>query len=345
MTDTLHLLSDYYPRAFPDRSGAAIHDVIDLNTGWESEVHSFSVDWVQDGLPCSEDLILRIYPGQDAFSKAKKEYEALELLHRAGYPVPRVDRLELDPAPFGKPFLIMERIHGQPMWKPMFHGSWFKQHALRVKFCSLFSRLHTLDWRALVPDPEKHMPSAPNRLVEEYLLRLKPLIQAVPIPGFQTNWDWLDANCKDVPSAGPVLVHWDFHPENILLKENGEAVVIDWTGLELTDYRFDLAWTLLLLSAAEGSRHREPLLREYERQAGHRVQDMEVFDTFACLRRLFSIIVSLKYGADKLGMRPGAEAIMRRQAPAARRVYERLLTLTDLTIPEVEQFLNSSEAS
>jgi hypothetical protein len=72
---------------------------------------------------------------------------------------------------------------------------------------------------------------------------------------------------------------------------------------------------------------------------------MEVFDTFACLRRLFSIIVSLKYGADKLGMRPGAEAIMRRQAPAARRVYERLLTLTGLTIPEVEQFLNSSEAS
>ena len=35
-----------------------------------------------------------------------------------------------------------------------------------------------------------------------------------------------------VPCRHPALVHGDFHPNNILLREDGSAVVIDWAGLQ-----------------------------------------------------------------------------------------------------------------
>jgi len=54
------------------------------------------------------------------------------------------------------------------------------------------------------------------------------------------------------------------------------------------------------------------------------------------------VIVSINYGAEQLGMRPGAEDIMRKQAPALARVYDLLLKRTGLPIQEVEAFLKAS---
>ena len=36
-------------------------------------------------------------------------------LYQAGYPVPQVLHLEQETSPFGKPFVIMERVDGRPM--------------------------------------------------------------------------------------------------------------------------------------------------------------------------------------------------------------------------------------
>ncbi len=151
------------------------------------------------------------------------------------------------------------------------------------------------------------------------------------------------AHQHDVITEHAAPVHWDFHPENMLLQKDGSAVVIDWTGFDLTDYRFDLAWTLLLIGCNEHPKWRQPVLREYERQAGRKVDGLEFFDVAACVRRLFTVIVSVNYGAEQLGMRPGAEAIMRRQAPSMARVYDLLLQRTGLRIPEVDRRAHRSE--
>jgi hypothetical protein len=66
---------------------------------------------------------------------------------------------------------------------------------------------------------------------------------------------------------------------------------------------------------------------------------MDFFEVVAGFRRLYSVIASFAFGADKLGMRPGAEEIMRRHKPSLRLVYEMMLPRTGLTIPEVETFL------
>ncbi len=68
-------------------------------------------------------------------TKSQKGVRALQLLHRVGYPVPRVDRLEQGSTAIGRPFFLMEYIDGQPMWSTMFKGS--EERQARLLACSV----------------------------------------------------------------------------------------------------------------------------------------------------------------------------------------------------------------
>jgi len=136
----------------------------------------------------------------------------------------------------------------------------------------------------------------------------------------------------------PCLAHGDFHGDNILIRDDGAPFVIDWGNIRVSDRRADLAWTLLLSSTYGHPEMRPRILQEYERIAGCRMEDMEFFDVAACLRRLASICGSLDQGADQLGMRPGAEGMMR-NASHIRSVYDLLLERTGIRIPRIEALL------
>ncbi len=338
----LQPMQDYYTRAFPQRQDARIHDLALLSRGWESDIYAFRVEWDENGLPQQEDLVLRVYPGGDAYTKSANEYNTLAFLHRLGYPVPRVDRLERDGSPFGMPFLIMERIHGQPLWQTMFRVSAERREKLFTLFCGLLARLHALDWQAAVENPREFEPGGDQAIIDRILGGWQRYLDALPgvLPGFAAPFQWLLDHRHEVTSRQASLAHLDFHPENLLLRADNTAVVIDWTNFDITDYRFDLAWTVVLVCSVEGLNRRETLVREYERQRGQPVEGLEFFEVAACLRRLFSVLFSLSAGAGQMGMRPGAEEDMRRHAPHLRLVYDMLQQRTGLAIPEVEAFLN-----
>src|SRR5205823_3819424 len=137
-------------------------------------------------------------------------------------------------------------------------------------------------------------------------------------------------------------IHWDYLPGNVLLRADGAAYVIDWTQIEVSDFRFDLAWTLLLLSSRGRPERRAVILNEYEHLAGilsggqvMSIEQIEVFEVVACLKRLASIFISLSKGATTLGMRPEAEVLMRRDVGHIRAVYTVLQERTGRRVPEV----------
>ena len=156
------------------------------------------------------------------------------------------------------------------------------------------------------------------------------------LPGFTPVFNWLEQRKGQVRGAVPAVVHRDFHPNNILICPDGRLVVIDWTQIGVSDARYDLAWALLLLGTYEGTEWRERILREYERQVGHSLLDMDFFEVAACAKRLFSMVFSVQSGAEKMGMRPGAENIIRQETEHIQRVYEVLRSRCDVVIPEVE---------
>lgn len=128
--------------AFPnaDDKSTTIGEPSRISEGWETEIYSFDVDYESAGERRHEPLILRIFPGQGTGPQAAIEYGAMKRLHRAGYPVPLVLHQRGEDSLFGKPFILMERIAGEPLWSFMLRPETDHKQQLLDQFCGRFVR-------------------------------------------------------------------------------------------------------------------------------------------------------------------------------------------------------------
>lgn len=330
-------LQAYYAQACPAKRGLQVKDLSSITAGWESEMYAFDVEYGPAEDRRRETLVLRLYPGDQAHAKAAHEFHSMRQLHQAGYPVPYVHMLERTNSPFGKPCVIMERIAGQVMGPLFSSARGEQQREILTRFCALFVQLHRLDWRPFVEDGTRDATQGPYGFVDRSLRRAHDVLAQFSLRGFLPIVAWLEERRDTVSCRQPALVHGDFHPNNILLRDDGSAVVIDWAGLQVSDARFDLAWTLLLTGTHGSVEWRDSILQEYEHLVGARVEQLEWFETFACLRRLRVVTVSLSEGAEKLGLRPDAVTMMQQQMGAIQQVYALLLERTGIRVAEVER--------
>jgi aminoglycoside phosphotransferase (APT) family kinase protein len=290
-----------------------------------------------------QHLVLRIYPGNDARDKSQREYDGLQVLYRAGYPVPQVFALEHDNSPFeGRPFLLMERITGEMMWPVLDRSQPDRAAELITQFCELFVQLHNLDWRVFVSAQDHLCYQEPYVFIDAFLNQLQAVAKPFPeLNDFLPVIDWLSDQRDQVPCLHPAPVHWDFHPNNVILKPDGSAVVIDWTQIQVSDPRFDLGWTLLLVGIYNDQNIRDLILTEYQRIAGITVAQLPYFDVASCVKRLGTVMISISAGADSMGMRSDAVAMMRRDFPALQKVYDLMIDHTGIRVPVVERLLSS----
>lgn len=327
-------------RVFPRRVALQVRDVADITAGWESELYSFTLEHGPGGQRQSENLILRLYPGDGTETKSAHEFHSLKRLHKAGYPVPRAYVLERENSRFGKPFVMMERIEGQVMLALLSASTGEDQERLLAQFCGLFVQLHRLDWRRVAETSD--VPSGdPYVYVDRWLRAARANLARFPETGLLPALEWLEKQRDQFPCPKPSPVHQDFHPSNVIVRANGTAVVIDWTGFDISDSRFDLGWTLMLVDAYAGAELRNRILQGYERRAGAPVEQIEAFVVFACLRRLLDLSVSISVGAGRRGMRPEALEMMKQDSEAHKRVYDFLLERTGIRMAEVERLLAS----
>ena len=336
-------LEDYYRDAFPHYPDASVSDLVSINEGWESVIYTYKLSIGSGVEKQHQNLVLRIYPGSDAVFKSRREYQGMQALLGLGYLVPRVIHLEQDHSPFeGRPFVLMEYIEGQMMWPVLDQAQPDRAVELITQFCELFVQLHKLDWRAFVSKEQLNSHQELFFCVDRFLQMISRETENSPdLKAFSPVLDWLEERRNLVPCTGPAPVHWDFHPGNVILKPDGTAVVIDWTQIQVSDPRFDLAWTLLLAGAYAGENVREMILDEYQRMIGVPVEQLAFFDVASCLKRLGTVMISLSAGADSMGMRPDAVAMMRRDFPALRWVYDFMVDRTGIQVLEIEKLLDS----
>lgn len=321
-----------------------LHELNVITTGWESEIYTFNLEHGPADERTRTPLALRLYTGGSASRKAANEFASLQRLGRAGYPVPRVDCLETDPARLGRPFILMAYIPGPTLGAVMGAADEAGLSAWIEQFCALFVRLHRLDWRQFVDDPDQPQYHQPYTFLDQQLTQARQYQQRFSSAGFSAVLDWLEARRERMACRLPAPIHYDFHPNNILVQPDGRLVVIDWSSFGVSDPRFDLAWTLMLADAYRGEAWRTALLAAYERLSGAPLEAMDEFLVFACLSRLTDLTVSFQHGADQMGMRPEAVEAMRQAAPANRRVYNLLRQRTGLRIPAVESWLDALPA-
>ncbi len=321
----------YYHENLPHVASPQVSDLTAISDGWETEVYTYTLR--QDGQP-PQALILRMYPGQNSVSKSAHEFGVMRQLHAQGYPVPEVFHHCPDARWLGKPFVLMERIHGRPFGQLLLEQPQeIAQHITR--FCQSYVALHRLD-----PTPFMAFGQQPTTPAE-FLPRKLAATRHVMLDSFGQRWalpvlDWLDEQAVSVQPAPLSVLHNDFHPFNLLLTPDDRLYVIDWGSLEVGDYRADLAWTLLLSSTHGDPAHYDLLLAEYDRVAGVSSEQMGFFDTLVALWRLFDMVVSLSQGGQSLGMRPEAAQIIRQQAALLHKVHALLEDRTGLPLPEAQ---------
>lgn len=343
-------LLEYFKARYPAKRHIKALDLVKITDGWETDVYSFSLEYESDNKLHSNDLILRIYPGDDAKEKSAKEFKVMAKLYEVGFPVPKVYHLETEQSTFGKPFVIMERIDGRSMGEIIEVSSEKTRKDMISLFCKMFVDLHRLDIRPFVSDlsiaPDLSVYNTKNpydymtHLLENFrrvMASFKKEESAFAL--FNQILDWLEKGKQSVPSKRLSLIHFDYHSYNILIRDDGTPFVIDWTGSAITDYRVDLAWTLLLASTYGNPEMRNYILETYEKIAGGKVENIEYFEVVAATRRLGSIYLSLSEGAEKLGMRPEAVETMKQQTEHVEAVIGVLRDRSGIKIREFDELL------
>lgn len=321
--------------AYVARVGAwrapAITEFVSLSQGWESDVYGFRVEGAESP---ARDLVARLYVGEHSQLKAQWEAAGMRCLYAKGYPVPEVALVELDKDVLGTPFIVMEWVKGDMLWPVLGKVDAESRERLVDEFVDLQVQLHRLAW-----EPDGICGGIPRRPLAEKTASMMPFVERSGLTGLTPAMTWLEELAKTVAPIAEGIAHWDYHPANVILRTDGALVVIDWTQVEVTDPRFDLAWTLVLVGSQMGWEWRERLLTRYELTTGRPAADLRFFELFACARRLFSVVISLHAGPESLGMRPGATELMRKQLSALAKVYEHWRAEGGMRIEEVERML------
>jgi aminoglycoside phosphotransferase (APT) family kinase protein len=170
----------------------------------------------------------------------------LRALHGAGLPVPDVPFAGEDETWFGTPFIMMERLDGEPffVWQPdaEFDRSDAAVAPLWTQTIDAMIALHRFDWQRHLPQWE-----AP-RLLQDEIMYWEPILAKAP------DTDWIAqgrAVCErllvDIPRGAPIgLVHGDCQPGNALFDHGRLTGVIDWELASIGSRRLDVGWMMML---------------------------------------------------------------------------------------------------
>lgn len=314
--------------------GAVAGELTNLSMGWESDVYGFTLTDLATGSVA--ERVLRLYFGQGSAEKAVRESAGIQILRRAGYPVPEVYTVENGPAALGRPFLIMQRASGEQLWPLLLRRDAPPDATHLARFCALMVQLHTLDWNGPADDERARLP---RREVAEQLAYLAGFAVRNPLDGIADGMEWLRSRQDRVSAIPLAMLHWDFHPANVLFAPPAQYTVIDWTQAEFSDPRFDLAWTVVLVGSQASWQAAKMIQTGYVAQGGSWGDDLDFFEAAACLKRLFSVLIALAHGAEALGMRPSAERIMVEQLDRIAQVYGRWLEITGVRMAEADRQL------
>jgi aminoglycoside phosphotransferase (APT) family kinase protein len=253
-----------------------------------------------------------LFPHYDLARQAR----ALELVgSRSSVPVPVVRACELDPAVIGDPFLVMERVEGEPAPDnpPYVFGSWLtdatdaERQLVEAGMVELLAGIHAI---GDVPELALEAPgvTALRRHVEHWRIYHRWIAEqaSTDFPVIDAAFDWLERRWPD--DEGPTVLSWgDARLANVLFREFRPVAVLDWEAVALGPRELDLGWCVFFHGYFQRVAERyghvglpdffEPsrVVTAYEAASGHTVRDFNWYLVYAELRQaLTSIRVSTR---------------------------------------------------
>jgi aminoglycoside phosphotransferase (APT) family kinase protein len=284
----------------------------EIPTGWETYIYRCRVRGRRPlPRPFDRRLVLRLYASPQGTPRARHEFAVQRALFRAGYPVPEPLLVEEDCGLLGGPFVIMEWLPGETL---LDHLRGHSMHVLWVaaQLAEQQVRLHRL--------PTEDVPAPPGPFLERRLEELRDLVTTYGLDGLAAGLDWLRARRVAEP-ASPCVVHLDYHPINVLVRDDRPPGVVDWSEADVGDRHADVATTLLLMYTVPvtvtclrerllAPLARWVLIRNYLRVYGRRLRldlrTLRYYLAWTALRRLAVAGMWLRGGPHCYGCKPSA---------------------------------------
>jgi aminoglycoside phosphotransferase (APT) family kinase protein len=284
-----------------------------LSAGATSAIWSFDY-----GEP-ARGYILRIAaPGANRVP-ISTEAAAMEAARAVGVPVPPIVSAGDDPEPFGRPFMVMERVEGETLARHILRDDEFAE--ARKVFAGQCGKI-----LARLRVSEK----VPGLAYEDQLGRWTEVLRLtdVPVPTFEWALRYLQTNRP--PENDPTVVHGDFRLGNLIVGPEGVRAVLDWELVHLGDPLEDLGWLCARPwrfrgpSPVGGMGEYEELLEAYESESRVTVdvEQLRWWEVFATLR--WGIICLIQAARHLTGSERSVEL-----ATIGRRVAETELDLLD----------------
>lgn len=322
----------FLSRRFPEWSTIAIQDVQDITSGWETQILAFDIEYlVSDSLE-KHSWIIRLFPGAPGPERARTEYRVYEILHELSFPIPKVILVETDAKWLGSPFIIMERIFGGTLNDLLQSGNETEKEEQIRTFAELFVKLHSTDWAKTDKIPDEYFQVSPRDMFLQRLEGSRKWVSDNAVEYLLPLIYWLQENQDKISFEKFSILHGDFHPMNILVNNEGELFVIDWTAARLGDYRSDLAWSMLLAYMYSESNLWKVIQREYEFSAGRKVENIDYFLIEASIRRLADILISIGKGSESMGMLAETEEEMRSSLPLLTKIHNLIEEITGIRL-------------
>ena len=234
-------LIDYLRKELDSESVDYQEPLTRLTGGQETYICRFQLSGVDERLP--RPHILRVFAEHSSQGQPDKENAVHNILADLGFPVPVVHGTCTDKSVLGHAFLIMDFSEGATLAES---GLPFDQ--IFEILGNLHAKMHNIDSKPIVRKINEvgwdiGWVSFDSRL-EWHRTQVN-----MYFPWLSEAVEWL---VKNRPSDPEVLriCHCDFHPLNILFKDNKVQAVLDWGGFLLADPALDVACTSWISTVA-----------------------------------------------------------------------------------------------
>ena len=278
------------------------------SSGFSNETLLFDLSFSDAGRHHSESLVIRVEPvGYRVFPEydLHRQYRIMELLAPTDVPVPRMRWFEEDPAIFGAPFFVMERVEGRvPEDRPPYHtGGWMteispeERRAIWLGGFEAMAKIHRLD-----PGPFEFLRkpgdgSGLERELAYYERYLEWAARGLEQPIALAALEWLK---KNLPAGEPETLVWgDARIGNVIFDGTKVASVLDWEMAALASPEMDIGWAVFLdrhhsesmgVPRLEGFPSFEESIAFYEEMSGHKVRHLFFYQVFTGFR--FTVIMA-----------------------------------------------------
>ncbi|WP_051791896.1 phosphotransferase family protein [Amycolatopsis jejuensis] len=288
-------LTTWFAAKLPEAGNLEVTGIDRLSVGHSNETVGLTLRWTQGGKPRTREVVLRtrpVGPGLLEPYDLPKQFNVMQSLESSDVPVPKVLWLETDEDVIGRPFYVMERLHGE-VYEPRIPEDVLSTPKERVQrmYTDLVHKIaavHNTDWRVLglgfLGKGKGHL----EREVERWEGEMNRL-RLADHPALDRVVDWLRRNIP-APCPRVTLVHGDCKLGNFMFEGEEVVGVLDWEMATVGDPLTDIGWALAMWDPA-GAMSADDFLALYEELTGIEVRNRVWYEVLARLKMTVIMLI------------------------------------------------------